>query len=63
MTLQALCKVHVNGYALIHVRGAQWTVCTGTSRLGVFSTREEASAYAFALPQRRIKSLSQAGSD
>ena len=61
MTLHALSKVYVNGYALIHVRGAQWTVCTPGSRLGVFSTREEASAsaFAFALPSRRLKNGSQ----
>jgi len=59
MTLHAMSKVYVNGYALIHVRGAQWTVCTSGSRLGVFSTREEASAFAFALPSRQLKNGSQ----
>jgi len=60
MTLQSLSKVHVNGYALIHVHGAQWTVCSASNRLGVFATREEASAFAFALPPQRLKTTAQA---
>lgn len=59
MSLQTMCRVHVNGYALIHVRGAQWTVCTASNRLGVFPTREEACAFAFALPPRRSKEASR----
>jgi hypothetical protein len=59
MALQTMCRVHVNGYALIHVHGAQWTVCSASNRLGVFPTREEASAFAFALPPVRSKQTSR----
>lgn len=53
MSSPVLTKMHVNGYELINVQGSQWTVCTTTNRLGVFPSKEEASAYAFALPAHR----------
>jgi hypothetical protein len=53
MSSPVLTKMHVNGYELVNVQGSQWTVCTATNRLGAFSSKEEASAYAFALPPHR----------
>lgn len=53
MSSPVLTKMHVNGYELVKVQGSHWTVCTPTNRLGAFSSKEEASAYAFALPPRK----------
>lgn len=63
MTLKTMSRVRVNGYALIHVHGAQWTVCSASNRLGVFPSREEASAFAFALPPQRKKHTSPSARD
>jgi hypothetical protein len=48
-----LTKMHINGYDVLSVNSGPWRVCTQADRLGSFATREEALAYAAALPARR----------
>jgi hypothetical protein len=48
-----LTKMHINGYAVLSVNSGPWRVCTQADRLGSFASREEALAYAAALPARR----------
>jgi hypothetical protein len=45
-----LSKTHFNGYDVINVNNGPWRVCTHHDRLGSFSTREEAMAFAASLP-------------
>jgi hypothetical protein len=47
-----LTKMHINGYDVLSVNSGPWKVCTQADRLGSFATREEALAYAAALPTR-----------
>jgi hypothetical protein len=48
-----LSKVQFNGYQLVCVNSGPWTVCTPSDRLASFNTRQEAMAYAAALPVRQ----------
>jgi hypothetical protein len=50
-----LTKMHINGYDVLSVNSGPWKVCTQADRLGSFATREEALAYAAALPTRRAR--------
>jgi hypothetical protein len=45
-----LTKMHINGYDVLSVNSGPWRVCTQADRLGSFASREEALAYAAALP-------------
>ena len=53
MSAAMLTKVHINGYDVLSVNSGPWRVCTQADRLGSFASREEALAYAAALPTRR----------
>lgn len=48
-----LTKMHINGYDVLSVNNGPWKVCTQADRLGSFASREEALAYAAALPVRK----------
>ncbi|POA17946.1 DUF2188 domain-containing protein [Pseudomonas sp. FW300-N1A1] len=50
MSDSMLNKMHMNGYELVSVKGGPWRVCTQRDRLGSFSSREEALAFAASLP-------------
>jgi hypothetical protein len=50
MSTPVLQKMHLNGYDVINVNNGPWRVCTHDDRLGSFATREEAMAFAAALP-------------
>jgi hypothetical protein len=50
-----LTKMHINGYDVLSVNSGPWRVCTQADRLGSFASREEALAYAAALPARRSR--------
>ncbi|MFJ4142904.1 DUF2188 domain-containing protein [Pseudomonas sp. NPDC089734] len=52
MSAPTLSKVQINGYQLVSVNCGPWTVCTKRDRLASFTTRQEAMAYAAALPVR-----------
>jgi len=45
-----ISKTHFNGYDVINVNNGPWRVCTHHDRLGSFASREEAMAFAAALP-------------
>ncbi|NUT87186.1 DUF2188 domain-containing protein [Pseudomonas corrugata] len=53
MSTAMLTKMHINGYDVLSVNSGPWRVCTQADRLGSFASREEALAYAAALPARR----------
>lgn len=50
MSIPMLNKLHMNGYDVLSVNNGPWRVCTQGDRLASFSSREEAMAYAAALP-------------
>ncbi|MCD5993416.1 DUF2188 domain-containing protein [Pseudomonas sp. CDFA 602] len=52
MSAPMLSKTQINGYQLICVNSGPWLVCTPKDRLASFTTRQEAMAYAAALPVR-----------
>ena len=56
MSAAMLTKVHINGYDVLSVNSGPWRVCPQVDRLGSFASREEALAYAAALPVRRNRS-------
>jgi hypothetical protein len=56
MSAAMLTKLHINGYDVLSVNSGPWRVCTQADRLGSFTSREEALAYAAALPARRRRS-------
>ena len=56
MSVAMLNKMHINGYEVLSVNNGPWRVCTSADRLGSFRSREEAFAYAAALPTRVIRS-------
>lgn len=60
MSTAMLTKMHINGYAVLSVNSGPWRVCTQADRLGSFASREEALAYAAALPARKKPSDSSA---
>ncbi|MDB6442398.1 MULTISPECIES: DUF2188 domain-containing protein [Pseudomonas] len=53
MSTAMLTKMHINGYDVLSVNSGPWRVCTQADRLGSFASREEALAYAAALPVRK----------
>ncbi|WP_210644846.1 MULTISPECIES: DUF2188 domain-containing protein [unclassified Pseudomonas] len=53
MSTAMLTKMHINGYDVLSVNSGPWRVCTQADRLGSFASREEALAYAAALPARK----------
>ncbi|KAA5841129.1 DUF2188 domain-containing protein [Pseudomonas chlororaphis] len=55
MSVPMLNKMHMNGYDVVSVNSGPWRVCTKGDRLGSFGTREEALAYAAALPGYKAK--------
>jgi hypothetical protein len=55
-----LTKMHINGYDVLSVNSGPWRVCTQADRLGSFASREEALAYAAALPARRNREVREA---
>jgi hypothetical protein len=55
-----LSKTHFNGYDVINVNNGPWRVCTHHDRLGSFSTREEAMAFAASLPAYQERTALQA---
>ncbi|WP_434557411.1 DUF2188 domain-containing protein [Pseudomonas sp. Z4-20] len=57
MSTAMLTKMHINGYDVLSVNSGPWRVCTQADRLGSFASREEALAYAVALPARRRRSV------
>ncbi len=50
MSIPMLNKLHMNGYDVLSVNNGPWRVCTQGDRLASFTSREEAMAYAAALP-------------
>jgi hypothetical protein len=50
MSVPMLTKMHMNGYDVLSVNNGPWRVCTKGDRLGAFGSREEALAFAAALP-------------
>jgi len=56
MSIPMLNKLHMNGYDVLSVNNGPWRVCTEGDRLASFTTREEAMAYAAALPGYRQRS-------
>lgn len=56
MSTAMLRKMHINGYDVLSVNSGPWRVCTQADRLGSFVSREEALAYAAALPARKNRS-------
>ena len=57
MSTAMLTKMHINGYDVLSVNSGPWRVCTQADRLGSFASREEALAYAAALPARKSRSV------
>jgi len=55
MSVPMLNKMHMNGYDVLSVNNGPWRVCTQGDRLGDFSSREEALAYAASLPAYRAR--------
>ncbi|MGE1172651.1 DUF2188 domain-containing protein [Pseudomonas sp. BW7P1] len=53
MSMAMLNKMHMNGYDVLRVNNGPWRVCTQGDRLASFASREEALAYAAALPGYR----------
>lgn len=53
MSTPLLNKLQINGYQVLSVNHGTWKVCTAGDRLASFGTREEAMAFAAALPVRR----------
>jgi hypothetical protein len=56
MNVPMLTKMHMNGYDVLRVSNGPWRVCTKGDRLGAFSSKEEALAYAASLPAYRAQS-------
>ena len=50
MSVPMLNKMHMNGYDVLSVNNGPWRVCTKGDRLGAFGSKEEALAFAAALP-------------
>lgn len=50
MSAPMLNKLHLNGYDIVQVNFGPWRICTHKDRLASFNSREQALAYAAALP-------------
>jgi len=55
MSTPMLNKMHLNGYDIVQVNSGPWRVCTKDDRLASFGSREQALAYAAALPGYRAR--------
>ena len=53
MSAPMLKKLQLNGYDIVRVNYGPWRVCTHNDRLASFNSREQALAYAAALPGYR----------
>ena len=56
MSVPMLNKMHMNGYDVLSVNNGPWRVCSQGDRLGSFARREEALAFAAALPGYKTRS-------
>ncbi|NVZ84790.1 DUF2188 domain-containing protein [Pseudomonas yamanorum] len=56
MSTPMLNKLHLNGYDIVQVNSGPWRVCTKADRLASFGSREQALAYAAALPGYKARS-------
>jgi hypothetical protein len=56
MSMPMLNKMHMNGYDVLSVNNGPWRVCTQGDQLASFGSREEALAYAAALPGYKKRS-------
>jgi hypothetical protein len=56
MSIPMLNKLYMNGYDVLSVNNGPWRVCTQGDRLASFTSREEAMAYAAALPGYKKRS-------
>ncbi|MDQ0667823.1 DUF2188 domain-containing protein [Pseudomonas sp. W2I6] len=56
MSTPMLNKLHLNGYDIVQVNSGPWHVCTKADRLASFGSREQALAYAAALPGYKARS-------
>lgn len=61
MSIPMLNKLHMNGYDVLSVNNGPWRVCTQGDRLASFTSREEAMAYAAALPAYKHRSRREQG--
>lgn len=57
MSTPLLNKLQINGYQVLSVNHGPWKVCTPAT----FGTREEAMAFAAALPARRQRPAATGG--
>ena len=57
MSVPMLNKMHMNGYDVLSVNNGTWRVCTKGDRLGAFGSKEEALAFAAALPAYRARAV------
>jgi hypothetical protein len=57
MSMPVMNKMHMNGYDVLSVNNGPWRVCTQGDRLASFASREEALAYAAALPGYKKRSV------
>lgn len=55
MSVPMLNKMHMNGYDVLSVNNGPWQVCTQVDRLGAFGSKEEALAFAAALPGYKVR--------
>ena len=63
MSVPMLNKMQMNGYDVLSVNNGPWRVCTKGDRLGAFASREEALAFAAALPAYRARSTQRQKSE
>ncbi|QZP30930.1 DUF2188 domain-containing protein [Pseudomonas sp. DR48] len=63
MSVPMLNKMHMNGYDVLSVNNGPWRVCTKGDHLGAFASREEALAFAAALPAYRARSTQRQKSE
>ncbi|RLU07769.1 DUF2188 domain-containing protein [Pseudomonas prosekii] len=62
MSIEMLTKLHINGYEVLSVNHGPWRVCTKGDGLGAFASREEALAFAAALPVYKARASRPANS-
>jgi len=60
MSMAMMTKMHMNGYDVINVNNGPWRVCTQNDRLASFSSKEQALAFAAALPGYKPRKKPQA---
>lgn len=57
MSTPMLNRMHMNGYDVLSVNNGPWRVCTQGDRLASFGSKEEALAYAAALPGYKKRAM------